>query len=347
MLSFKILNIFNNCKLIQYINISKKNDNINYILEKVVNELNLLFTDGFEYKNQYYNTYMISVCCDMPATIKLLNLHNFVSSNRFCRSCNALSHKKVVEIKHKKKNVRFRYSIRGIIRKYKSKYITEYGYTEIKEWKKFSKNSYLVFLKNFNKKRKKENTINKLFSLEYFNLNLITFDCMHTVCNSIFPLYNVIISKLIYKYNIKNIKVVYSQSSSIYDYDLLNIKQYNILQTNFIFLNILPFLLLNEEEKYSCIFNIINIINKCIYYNYTTSNINSMYKDLISNMLKIEIYYGINITPSLHSIVHIIDYMKSIGHLKMVKEHMLIKQEGFISKLSRYKGVELFQHSRF
>lgn len=40
-----------------------------------------------------------------------------------------------------------------------------------------------------------------------------------------------------------------------------------------------------------------------------------MYKDLISNMLKIEIYYGINITPSLHSIVHIIDYMKSIGPL--------------------------------
>lgn len=235
--------------------------------------------------------------------------------SKFCRSCSALSHKKVVKIKHKKKNVRFRYSIRGIIIKYKSKYITEYGYTEIKEWKKFSKNSYLVFLKNFNKKRKKENTINKLFSLEYFNLNLITFDCMHTVCNSIFPLYNVIISKLIYKYNIKNIKVVYSQSSSIYDYDLLNIKRYNILQINFIFLNILPFLLLNEEEKYSCIFNIINIINKCIYYNYTTSNINSMYKDLISNMLKIEIYYGINITPSLHSIVHIIDYMKSIGPL--------------------------------
>lgn len=47
---------------------------INYHLKQLVDELIDLYTIGLKINHKYYNIYLISICCDMPASIKLLLL---------------------------------------------------------------------------------------------------------------------------------------------------------------------------------------------------------------------------------------------------------------------------------
>lgn len=311
-LTYKIMNMNNNVKYIQYISVTDNDDNINTTIKKVVTELNDLYLNGIVLNNEYYNVYLLSIVTDMVAIYKLLKLHNFIASDYPCRTCNCRYRNIIIN----NKSIKVKHTMRGFKRKYHNKYTNIYKYRETKVWQIFNNITYLNFLKAYNRKHNIQHEESEFFNLIYFTLDVITFDAMHTVCNGLSPFYDGVIKEIYSNYNISNFRFVYCQSSTFYDFNLLTIQKYNIIQTNFIILNILPLLLLSVKDSdhlYNSLFNLIDIVNNCLWYNFSNLKIRYMENILMDNMIMLEMYY--NFTPSMHNLIHIVRYLKAIGPL--------------------------------
>lgn len=311
-ISFKIMDIINDVNLIFIISII--NNDLEEVVQKLKDELQCLYDDGFVYNNIKYNVYLLSIVADMPATIKLLNIHNFISSNFFCRSCNCCS--------RKIRDIKVRHSMRGQRRTYFKYNNKKYKYTETIKWKHFNKKSYKRFLLKYNKIQKIKYTnkiitpLSPLYSLSYFQLDNITFDSMHCVHNGLYPYFDKYINKIYSKYCEEDFRFTYSSSSSIYKkINMKNLKIYNLIQQNYIILNILPVLLLNDSF-FKPLLDLINIVNMCIDYRYSIEKINNnLYNTLLESLIRLESESEINFTPSMHCLVHILEYTKYLNGL--------------------------------
>lgn len=307
-LSFKIISSINNYRLINLINVSYKYESIDNILKLLVEELNYLFRIGININNKWYNVYLVNIIGDMPAIIKLLHFHNYVSSSNYCRYCTAES--KLVNGKQCRKI---------------------YG----RRFTDFTTISYQNFLIEYNRKRGLINSYNNFINLDYYSLKLVGFDTMHTLNNGIKPMLKYILTnRLCIMYVEENFKFIYSINSSSYkNINIYDINRYNLLQQNYLMLNILPILIMNSENQLcKSVFSIINVINNVINYDWCGTSVEELKQTLVTNMNIIEKY--VHFTPSVHMLYHIVDYLQYTGSLAHNSIALFERSYGIVKRIS-------------
>lgn len=104
----------------------------------------------------------------------------------------------------------------------------------------FTTKSYSTFLRN-KYKRVEEN---KFVNLHYYSHNLLSFDCLHTLNNAFGIIYK---NDLGSNYNMGDFKMKFS-FISFYYFNLNEINKYNMVTQNYIYLNIIPLLLINIKS---------------------------------------------------------------------------------------------------
>lgn len=148
--------------------------------------------------------------------------------------------------------------------------------------------------------------------MKIFDLDLITFDSLHTINNCLKPFYLKIINKIMIPDFSQLIKTL------TFDLDLLNINKYNMIIQNHILLDLFPLLLLEykKDKIYNTMFNLLDVINNCLFYDYSNYTIYELNEKLLDTLIILE--HNFNFTPSMHSIVHMVKYLQDIGPLYRV-----------------------------